>query len=76
MATQPCYSRDESDARLAALRLEFRADIKDECGAIRVEIATMKDEMKMWMVVLGAVLTIVSSGFGSRLLNLVWPLGQ
>jgi len=85
----PYYSRETIDARfdalrhellaaIANLRTEFRAEIADvrsEIGDLRSELAAMRGEWKVWMLVMGTTLAVLSSGVGPRLLNLVWPAG-
>ncbi len=71
---------------ITGLRGELRTEMADLRGELRTEIATMegrlsarieglRGEWKVWMLVMGGVLAVVSSGVGNRVLNLLWPAG-
>lgn len=63
--------KGELRTEMAHVKGELKADV----GLLRGEIQGLRGEMKTWMVVLGMVLAVVSSGVGNRVLNLMWPSG-
>ncbi len=61
------------------LRGEFRQDndqLRQEFGQLRLEFVGMKGEFKVWFLILGTLVAVLSTGIGSRVLDRVWPGGQ
>ncbi|MBM3268481.1 MAG: hypothetical protein FJZ01_12600 [Candidatus Sericytochromatia bacterium] len=79
------YPREVIDAKFEQINAEIghcatKADVADLRGemlagfaGLRGELAGLRGEMKVWLLVLGAVLTVVSSGVGARVFNTLWP---
>ena len=91
------YSRETTDALLAGLRHEWRADLKQVEGTLKTEIKQvegalrtevvgaegrvtaridgLRGELKTWFLVMGAILAVIASGVGNRILGVLWPAG-
>lgn len=74
------YPRDTVDAMIGSVKHELKADIKDLRaemlqieGLLASRIDGMRGEWKVWMLVMGAILTVMSSGVSSRIMMLLWP---
>ncbi|MBM3273965.1 MAG: hypothetical protein FJZ00_02340 [Candidatus Sericytochromatia bacterium] len=74
--------RAEMAAGFASLRAELAtktevADLRVEMlameGRLTARIERMYGEWKVWFVVFGAIIAVVSSGPGARVVSTVWP---
>ncbi len=55
------------------LRGELRGEFRTEISSVRQDIAAMRGEWKVWFLVFGTAVAVLSSGVGNRMMNLLWP---
>ncbi len=75
LRTEMADFRGELRTEMADFRGELRTEMTTMEGRLSARIEGLRGEWKVWMLVMGGVLAVVSSGVGNRVLNLLWPAG-
>ena len=54
------YAREVIDARFEALRVEVRADIAEQIGTVRREVAELSGQIRVWVLGLGLLMPLIT----------------
>ncbi len=60
---------------LRAAMADLRTELREEIAGLRTDLTSLRAEFKVWLMVMGTILAVLSSGVGNRLLNQIWPAG-
>ena len=63
------------EGRLNVRFSELEGKMMEMFAGVRGEFASLRSELKVWLIVMGTILGVLASVVGNRLLNLLWPNG-